>query len=75
VRRRVRPGLEIAIEERNCNICNGMRLHDIQIATNGMGEPQAEIPTCREHRVWSDGRIEIRREGWCFSTAVPDEKP
>jgi hypothetical protein len=60
MRIKVRPGREIAVEPRSCDICGRITIHDVTIATNGMGEPLAWDAVCRDHRPWADGRVELR---------------
>jgi hypothetical protein len=60
MRVKVRPGHEIAVETRHCEVCRRLTIHDVTIATNGMGEPVSSNAVCRDHRPWTSGRIDVR---------------
>jgi hypothetical protein len=48
-----------AIEQRPCPVCKRVTLHLVTRSKNGVGRTLAEVAKCREHREWSDGRIEV----------------
>jgi hypothetical protein len=43
------------METRPCSICGRETMHDV--AKSGVGDERA---SCREHRTWSNGRIDAR---------------
>ena len=65
-----------SIERRPCAICRRVTPHTVTKSKNSMGKTLAEVAECREHRVWADGRIDVRDPGtgeW-RTVKPPDEK-
>lgn len=52
-----------SIEFRACRICRRRTVHLVTRSKDGMGRTRATIAECREHQEWSDGRIDVLRDG------------
>lgn len=62
-----------SFEHRLCDVCRRRTIHKVTRSRNGVGRVLAEIAECLDHRTWSDGRIDVRRNGeWI--TLQPDSE-
>jgi hypothetical protein len=59
------------VKRRPCHICGRVTLHTVTAVRSGSGRVLAAPSDGREHRTWTDGRIDVRQVNGDWITVRP----